>query len=266
MRGVLAILVLTCLACGAAAAEPVPLPKARPAIPAGLPTFRDVAGADFDSAAVTGKPSACDERLAAIAVAKPMPHLIGPGACGGPDMVALTAVLLPDRARVMIKPTPVLRCPMAESVAAWVRDEVAPRVAQLGPALRAVENFDSYECRGRNRIAGAKISEHAKGNAIDVRALTLADGRRIVLTDERADKPLREALRETACHRFTTVLGPGDPYHASHIHLDILERRNGYRICQWEVREPGPPPAQPVPLPMPRPEIAGTTVKHSLKL
>jgi hypothetical protein len=266
MRGVLAILALTSLACGAAAAEPVPLPKARPAIPAGLPTFSEVAGPDFDSGAVTGKPSACDERLAAIAVAKPMPHLIGPGACGGPDMVALDAVLLPDRTRVTIKPTPVLRCPMAESLAAWVRDEVAPRVAQLGAPLRAVENFDSYECRSRNRIAGAKISEHAKGNAIDVRAFTLADGRRIVLTDEKADKPLRQALRDTACRRFTTVLGPGDPYHSSHIHLDILERRNGYRICQWDVREPGPPPAQPVPLPLPRPEIAGTTVKHSLKL
>jgi hypothetical protein len=147
-----------------------------------------------------------------------------------------------------------------------VRDEVAPRIAQLGAPLRAVENFDSYECRSRNRIAGAKISEHAKGNAIDVRAFTLADGRRIVLTDEKADKPLRQALRDTACRRFTTVLGPGDPYHSSHIHLDILERRNGYRICQWDVREPGPPPAQPVPLPLPRPEIAGTTVKHSLKL
>ena len=46
-------------------------------------------------------------------------------------------------------------------------------------------------------------------------------------------------LRDSACHRFTTVLGPGsDGYHEAHIHLDLIERRQGYRMCQWDVREP----------------------------
>src|SRR6185312_7385988 len=100
-------------------------------------------------------------------------------------------------------------------------------------------NYDSYECRGRNRVVGAKISEHGKGNAIDVRAFHLSDGRRIELTDAKADKPLREALRQEVCGRFTTVLGPGsDGYHEGHIHLDLAERHGGYRICEWDVREP----------------------------
>jgi len=44
-----------------------------------------------------------------------------------------------------------------------------------------------------------------------------------------------------------TVLGPGsDGYHEEHIHLDLAERHNGYRICQWDVNLP-------VPLPRPRP-------------
>jgi hypothetical protein len=35
------------------------------------------------------------------------------------------------------------------------------------------------------------------------------------------------------------VLGPGsDGYHENHVHLDLLERRSGYRICQWDVRDP----------------------------
>jgi hypothetical protein len=35
------------------------------------------------------------------------------------------------------------------------------------------------------------------------------------------------------------VLGPGsDVYHEEHIHLDLAERRNGYKICQWDVRDP----------------------------
>ena len=75
-------------------------------------------------------------------------------------------------------------------------------------------------------MPGAKLSEHAHGDALDVRALHLADGRRLELTDVRVDKPLREGLRESACHRFTTVLGPGDPtFHEGHIHLDVIQRR-----------------------------------------
>jgi hypothetical protein len=49
------------------------------------------------------------------------------------------------------------------------------------------------------------------------------------------------------------VLGPGsDGYHEEHIHLDIAERSHGYRICQWNVLDPGPI-AMAVPLPQPKP-------------
>jgi hypothetical protein len=81
------------------------------------------------------------------------------------------------------------------------------------------------------------------------------------LTDITAPKDLRTALREAACTRFTTVLGPGsDGYHEAHIHLDMAERGNGYRVCQWDVREPKPVlvvlvDGKPVPLPPPRPNI-----------
>ena len=68
----------------------------------------------------------------------------------------------------------------------------------------------------------------------------------------KVDQALRQGLRDSACRRFTTVLGPGEAHHNGHIHLDAIQRRGGYRICQWEVRTP--PPA--VPLPRPRPAIA----------
>ena len=36
-----------------------------------------------------------------------------------------------------------------------------------------------------------------------------------------------------------TVLGPGsDGHHETHIHLDLAERRNDYKICQWLVHDP----------------------------
>ena len=172
-------------------------------------------------------------------------------------MVRLDAVLLADRTRIEVKPSPVLRCEMAESLAAWIRDEAAPRLSAIGAVLRSVDNYDDFECRGRNRVFGAKISEHGMGNAVDVRSFSLADGRVVGLTDMTVAKDLRVALRASACQRFTTVLGPGaDGHHEGHIHLDLAERRQGYRICAWDVREPPAEVAEVVPLPTPRPTIA----------
>ncbi|MGH6726796.1 MAG: extensin family protein, partial [Pseudolabrys sp.] len=183
MRLWFAIIALIGLGCGLAAAEDVPLPHPRP--PAWLEplTFREAAGPDFDTADVTAKPSDCRLRLEKVAAVEPMPRLIGPGACGGRDMVQLDAVLLADSGRVEIKPAPVLRCEMAETFAAWIREDAAPRVSAIGAALRSVDNYGDFECRGRNRVFGAKLSEHGKGNAIDVRSFTLADGRVVILTD-----------------------------------------------------------------------------------
>ena len=51
------------------------------------------------------------------------------------------------------------------------------------------------------------------------------------------------------------MLGPGsDWYHEDHIHLDLAQRRNDYRICQWNVWDPLPQIA-PL-LPAERPEEA----------
>jgi hypothetical protein len=228
-----------------ATVQNVPLPRPRPPAWPEPHSFAEAAGPDFNAADVTSAPSDCNQRLATIAVIELLPRLIGPGDCGGRDMVRLDAVVLPDHRRVEVKPTAVLRCAMAESFAAWVRDEAAADIAPLGAALRGIETYGSYECRGRNSVIDAKLSEHGKGNAIDVRALILAGDRRTELTDENVAKPLREALRDSACHRFTTVLGPGaDSYHNNHVHLDILERTHGLRICQWDVREPPPPPTK----------------------
>ena len=256
MRLILAILAIVGTGCGSALAERVPLPRPRPAIavPAAPHSFAEAAaGLDLDTKDVSSAPTPCDRRLAAVAAVTLLPRLIGPGACGGPDMVEVDGVLMPDKRRIAVEPPALLNCAMAESLAGWLREEAAPRVAKLGSALAAVENYDSYECRTRNRVPGAKLSEHAHGDALDVRALRLADGRRLELTDAKVDMGLRTGLRDSACHRFTTVLGPGaDGYHNGHVHLDVIQRRAGYRICEWDVR----PPTAPVPLPRPRPVIA----------
>jgi hypothetical protein len=248
----------------------VPLPQPQPAFWPEPHSFAEAAGPGFDTANITSALSDCDQRLTEIAVIELLPRLIGPGECGGRDMIRLNAVLLPNHKRVEIRPTAVLRCAMSESFAAWVRDEASDHVAALGDALRSVDTYGSYECRGRNWVPDAKLSEHGKGNAIDVRDLVLADGRHITLTDATVSKPIRDDLRDSACHRFTTVLGPGaDGHHNDHIHLDSLERINGVRICQWDVREPPPPAkiargrvrlAARVTLPQPRPSEDRTVI------
>ena len=75
-----------------------------------------------------------------------------------------------------------------------------------------------------NLFLGAKLSEHGRGNALDIRALRLADGRAVELTDPQVPKDFREGLRQSVCARFTTVLGPGsDGYHEDHVHVDLAE-------------------------------------------
>ena len=148
----------------------------------------------------------------------------------------LEAIFLSPTQRVVLKPAAILRCPMVSAVADWIRSDMAPLAASLGTTLRELDNFDSFECRGRNRVAGAKLSEHGKANALDVRGLRLASGQFLGLTDRAVTRDLREKVMGSVCARFTTVLGPGsDGYHEDHIHLDLAERHNGYRICHWEI-------------------------------
>ena len=79
------------------------------------------------------------------------------------------------------------------------------------------------------------------------------NGRSYELTDIAVAKEARERIKASACARFTTVLGPAsDGFHEGHVHVDIAERRSGYRICQWAVRDA----SDLVPLPRARPPEA----------
>src|SRR6516165_2917914 len=204
----------------------------------------------------TPQPSACRLALTdAIAIAPSIPDIHGPGGCGGEDLVRLEAVVLSDRRQVAIRPPAILRCEMASAVADWVRTDMSKLAKGLGSGIAELDNFDSFECRGRNRIAGARLSEHGRANALDVRSFALANGRAMSFADRTVPRDLRESVRRSVCARFTTVLGPGsDGNHEDHIHLDLMERRNGYRICQWDVWDPLPQ-ISPM-LPAPRPEGA----------
>ena len=246
-----------------AVASSIPLPKPRPAEAPGIedkpvegkPEEAEKPAAE-QAAPATPPPSACRLALTeAIAIAPSIPAISGPGSCGGDDLVRLEAVVLADKRQVAVKPAAILRCTMAAAIADWVRSDMAPFAQRLGTTLADLDNFDSFECRGRNRVSGAKMSEHGRANALDLRALKFANGQSLSLTDRSVAREQREAVLQSVCARFTTVLGPGsDWYHEDHIHLDLAERRGGYRICQWNVYDSLPPIA-PL-LPAERPEEA----------
>jgi hypothetical protein len=231
----------------------VPLPKPRPAdapaIEAGKPPAAgkqspleaDKPAAE-QAAPAPAPPSACRLALTdAIAIAPSIPDIHGAGGCGGEDLVRLEVVVLPDQRRVSLKPAATLRCKMASAIADWIRTDMAPLAMSLGSVISDLDNFDSFECRGRNRVAGAQLSEHGRANALDVRALKLANGQSIALTDRNVPREVRETVLHSVCARFSTVLGPGsDGYHEDHIHLDLMERHNNYKICQWNVWDPLP--------------------------
>ena len=84
---------------------------------------------DSGSADAPPTPSACQLRLAKVATFLSLGTLIGPGDCGAADAVQLQAVVLPDQTKVALTPPATLRCTMAEQVAGWLRDDVAPTLA-----------------------------------------------------------------------------------------------------------------------------------------
>ena len=139
---------------------------------------------------------------------------------------------------VSVKPAATLACPIVSMLDRWFAESVQP-AAQRWFGVRGVEikQISAYSCRGMNGNPHAHISEHAFGNALDIAAFTLADGRRITVKDGWRGLPEEQGfLRDVqggACQMFNTVLAPGsNPQHADHFHVDLMRRASGSIICQ----------------------------------
>jgi hypothetical protein len=131
---------------------------------------------------------------------------------------------------------PVLTCTMALGLARFERVLQEEAEAQFGARVKRVTHAGTYSCRRMARF-GSMISEHSYANAIDLRSVTLANGRTVaVLRDfgpPEGDPLTREAqfLRRIA-HRafdekiFSVVLTPlFDTLHRDHFHFDMARYR-----------------------------------------
>ncbi|MBP0109567.1 extensin-like domain-containing protein [Bradyrhizobium vignae] len=139
---------------------------------------------------------------------------------------------------VAIKPTATLACPIVSELDRWLADTVQPSAMRwFGVRVAEIKQISAYSCRGMNGNPHAHISEHAFGNALDISAFVLADGRRITVKDGWRGMPEEQGfLRDVqsgACAHFTTVLAPGsNVYHYDHIHVDLMRRASRRLICQ----------------------------------
>jgi hypothetical protein len=139
---------------------------------------------------------------------------------------------------VAIKPVATLACPIVSALDRWLADTIQPAAMRwFGTRVVEIKQISAYSCRGMNGNSNAHISEHAFGNALDVAAFTLADGRRISVKDGWKGMPEEQGfLRDVqagACQQFNTVLAPGsNVYHYDHIHVDLMRRNSRRIICQ----------------------------------
>lgn len=125
-------------------------------------------------------------------------------------------------------------CPMAAALHIWMREHVqsAARL-YLNSDVKSIETYGTYACRTRNSKAGARLSEHATANAIDIAAFVLSNGKRLRVADmakmEQNEQDFMQSVRQGGCRIFSVVLGPGaDGAHEDHFHFDLGQ----WRLCK----------------------------------
>lgn len=214
------------------ALAPLPRPRPRPAStdmalalvgPQRLPSIPVPVEADD---------SECPARLETLGVAFTEEPAID-GACSVARPLKVTAL----GSGVAIEPAATLNCRTAESLARWVKEALVPKAqARFGAVPTGIVNGSTYVCRPRNGVAGAKLSEHAHANAIDIGAIRFEEREPVAIgvnEPESAEASFEGEIRAAACDSFTTVLGPGsDAAHETHLHFDMMKRRGGYRLCE----------------------------------
>ncbi|MDK3073733.1 extensin family protein [Sedimentitalea sp. JM2-8] len=146
-------------------------------------------------------------------------------ACGIQDAVRVRSV-----SGVVLSPPALMNCKTALALREWTDNGLKPAFRQRGPVVE-MRVAAHYACRTRNNQAGGRVSEHGKGNAIDLSAFTMKDGEVITVLNGWGKgttlRPLRRAYNR-ACGPFGTTLGPdSDGYHKDHFHFDTASYRSG---------------------------------------
>ncbi len=152
----------------------------------------------------------------------------------GPSRGIVTGSIGP----VEVRPTATLACPLVSELDKWIATAVQPAALRwFRQPVVGIKQISAYSCRGMNGNAYARISEHAFGNALDIAEFELADGRKVSVQYGWHGAPEEQGflhdVQAAACEEFSTVLAPGaNIYHYNHIHVDLMRRSSGRRICE----------------------------------
>jgi hypothetical protein len=175
----------------------------------------------------------CEEELKALGVVfEAEAPITGENGCGAERPLKVSSV------GVELKPAVTTRCEVARALATWTKDVMIPSAKlHLNATPTAIATGDSYQCRARRGGDESKPSEHGRANAVDVAAIAFSDHETVPILDRAGSaenaRTFQAAIRGGACAYFTTVLGPGtNAAHADHLHLDMIQRQSGYRICE----------------------------------
>ena len=108
----------------------------------------------------------CRQQLKRLDVAYTDLEPIHEGQCGIDYPVKVTAI-----GSIEMKPAATLTCDMAATFAAWTKNELVPSARwRYFSGVKTIHQGSSYSCRN---IAGEGVlSEHGKGNALDVMSIT----------------------------------------------------------------------------------------------
>lgn len=146
------------------------------------------------------------------------------GQCGIDHPVKVSAI-----GNVKMKPAATLTCTMALTFSTWTAKELVPSArSRFFSGVKTINQGSSYSCR---KIARSRnLSEHGKGNALDIMSIELNNGKDIDVRKPGffafRQKGFLNTVRADGCQYFGTVLGPGYNYdHRNHFHFDIKDRR-----------------------------------------
>ncbi len=154
------------------------------------------------------------------------------GQCGIDYPVKVSAI-----GSVQMKPAATLTCAMALTFSQWTKNELVPSARRrYFSGIKTIHQGSSYSCR---KIADSRgvLSEHGKGNALDIMSVELNNGKDIDVKKPGLfsfrQRGFLNTVRADGCQYFNTVLGPGYNYdHRNHFHFDIKQRRNNYVACR----------------------------------
>ncbi|MCD2184573.1 extensin-like domain-containing protein [Rhizobium sp. GN54] len=199
-----------------------------------IPRFDNPMSVPESRGGMPASEKACRQRLQRLGVKFRDVPAIGKGrSCG----IAYPIELQGLSGGIQIRPAAQVNCQITEAFAKWVKNELAPAARlRYVSGVKSIHQMSSYSCRTMNSQRGAAMSEHAKGNAIDVGKIVLNNGKEILIRKKGffafREKGLLKAVRSDSCKYFTTVLGPGsDRFHKDHFHFDLRTRKSGYRHC-----------------------------------